>query len=179
MCLRTTDIRIPLDGKIMRKLAINIIVILNIFWFTGCDIRIPCDKKGYGYITAIKTEQISPNDLQQLETLLLGSKFSKLGEEREAIGRGYPHDAYITYLKKLSDKPHHFVEIYIFYTKNPKSTILDHIEINVENSYRGSVIPEIKAEIERYADLIYQHLKKTVKEPLTIENKVVTPPMCL
>lgn len=154
------------------------VLIVSVVFLTGCDLALLCDKKGYGYDTEIKTERLSYGEFDQLESLLLDNGFSLWLPERGAIWRKYKNDTYKTYSKRINEKPFYDVDALIYYVRDDPNEVMHHVEVQVGNIYRGAVNPEIKAEIDRYSNLIYEHLTKTVKGAVIRDHKFLTPPMC-
>lgn len=166
-------------GRKMRRLLVNLILLLAVMLCSGCDYVIRCDKTEYGYHAVIKTDYFSRDDLHKLQSLLVSNGFLELGQEREAIGRGYQGDFYKFFQKKINDRAFYSVDVLIFYVKSSQNDEMSHLEISVGNIYRGNVIAEIKEEIERHSRLIYDYLNKSIKGNIKIEKKTETPPMCL
>lgn len=150
----------------MRWIVIASILIMLIVGIVGCE------KKGYEII--IKTDQIKDSELMRLEEILINEGFETIWRERQL-----PNNEVYTFLeKKLSDKKYLFVEIYIHYIKDRSNTVIQHPIIRIQNWFKGSIISEIKIEIDHLGDLVYQELVNMVgKEKVIIERKEWGPPV--
>lgn len=133
-----------------------------------------CEKTGY--VIELTTNHISYSDVQQFETVLTAKDF-KLGWRERTVETRYPGEVYTVFGKELSDKAYSFVEVYLYYVKDAANDRANHLLIRIVNRHAGLIIPEVKAEIDRMGDLIYQELSGVVgKENVKIERKEVSPP---
>jgi hypothetical protein len=76
--------------------------------------------------------------------------------------------------KKLTDEPYNTVYVFIYYVKDVPNNIADNLRIDVNNVYKGMTKPELKNEIDKIGDLVYQELiDKIGKENVAIGRKEI------
>lgn len=150
----------------MNKTVIWFLLIITTAFMGGCE------KSGYSII--INTNHIKYDDLQQIGKILKGKGFETMVQERKIDIPKYPDEVYILFEKKLDDKPFNFVGIYINYVKDISNNVALNLRIDVHNAYKGMTNMELKGEIDKIGDLVYQELVgKVGKEKVMIECKEI------
>ena len=145
--------------------------------------------KPTGYQISLTIEQGKYSDINRIEVLLEHQGFNVVkyrhngtGEmvewkERKAYPGRYPGEVYTALVKRIDDKKYSWVEIYIYYVKESENK-LSHILIEIGNIYMGLTVPEIKGQIDRFKELIYSELVKTVeKDKVVVQKKEVVSPV--
>ena len=148
----------------MKKTFIWFIWIILVCSITGCEKT--------GYIVIISANRIKYDDLQQMGRMLEGKGFKTVVWETKKDMPKYPDEVYTRFEKKLSDKHFYFVDVYLYYTKDVSNNIARNLRVDVHNIYKGMTITELKDEIDKIGDLVYQELiDKLGKESVVIERK--------
>lgn len=112
------------------------------------------------------------DDLQQIGKILKDKDYQTIVWERKKDMPRYPGELYTLFEKKLSDKPYYLVDIYLIYVKDVPNNIAHNLRIDVSNVYKGITITELKDEIDKIGDLIYQEVVNKVGERnVVIERK--------
>jgi len=148
----------------MKKTFIWFICIILVVFMVGCEKT--------GYIVTICTNRFKYDDLQQIGKILKDKDYQTIVWERKKDMPRYPGELYTLFEKKLSDKPYYLVDIYLIYVKDVPNNIAHNLRIDVSNVYKGITITELKDEIDKIGDLIYQEVVNKVGERnVVIERK--------
>jgi hypothetical protein len=125
-----------------------------------------------GYIVTINTNHIRYGDLQQIARMLNEKGFETVAWEGKKYMPKYSNEVYILFEKKLSSEPYCLVDVFFDYVRDTSNDIARDLRIDVLNIYKGMTNTELKDEIDKIADLVYQELvDKVGKENLVIERK--------
>jgi hypothetical protein len=142
----------------------RLILVFIFILFTGCDKT--------GYIVIISVDHFKYNDLQQIELMLKEKGFETVVWERKKDIPKYFGEVYSLFGKKVSNKPYHFVDVYLNYVKDVPNSVARNLRIEVHNIYMGMNSTELKDEIDKIGDLIYQELVNRVgKGNVLIDRK--------
>jgi len=106
----------------------------------------------------VSTKHIRYDDLQQIGRILEDKDYKAMVWEKKKDMSKYPGELYTLFEKKLSSKPYYVVDIDLSYVKNIPTNIAHNLRIDVGNVYRGMTIAELKNEIDKIGDLVYQEL---------------------
>jgi hypothetical protein len=148
----------------MKKVFIRSILIILIALMVGCEKT--------GYIVIVKTNRIKYDDLQQIGRMLEDKGFKTVVWERKNDMSKYPGQIYTVLEKKLISKPYYVVDIDLNYAKDLPNNFVHNLRIDVSNVYKGITITELKDEIDKIGDLIYQEVVNKVGERnVVIERK--------
>lgn len=165
----------------MKRIIILFILLSFFVGIAGC--------KTTGYKRIIETASINYSNLLQIETMLIAKGFqivtykTEKGDvaewkERSVGHPRYPNEVYTFLLKKLSDEAYWFVDVYVYYVKDIQNNAAHHVRIDVGNIYKGLIVPEIRAEVDKIGDLLYEDIASKVgKEKVTIERREWGPPV--
>lgn len=130
-----------------------------------------CEKTGY--IVIINVDHFKYNNLQQIGIILKDKGFGTVVWERKKDMPKYSDEVYSLFEKKISNKPYHFVGVYLNYVNDVPNSIARNLRIEVHNIYMGMNSTELRNEIDKIADLIYQELvNKVGKGNVLIDRKV-------
>jgi len=125
-----------------------------------------------GYIVIINTNHIKNNDLQQIGKILKDKGFETVVWERKNDMPKYSDEVYTLYEKKLSGKHYYVVDVCVNYVKDVPNSVARNLRIDVHNIYIGMTITELRDEIDKIGDLVYQELvDKVGKENVVIKRK--------
>ena len=148
----------------MKMIFVRSILIILFVLIVGCE-RI-------GYIVTISTNHIGYNDLQRIIRVLKNNSFETVVREKEKDMLRYPDKVSILFEKKVSGKHYYFVDVHLNYIKDVPNNIVHNLRIDVHNIYKGETITELKEEIEKIGDMVYQELvNKVGKENVIMERK--------
>lgn len=148
----------------MKSIFILITLIVFIGVFVGCERT--------GYIITIKTNRVKYDDLQQIGRMLKDKDFKILMWERKKDIQEYPNEFYTLFEKKVSGEHYYLVDVYLDYIKDVPNNIALNLRIDIHNIFKGGTVMELKDEIDKIGDLVYQELvDKVGKENVVIERK--------
>lgn len=148
----------------MRRTFIWVIWIILLVLVVGCEKT--------GYMVIVSTNHIKYDDLQQIGRILEDKDYKTVVWERKKDMPKYPGELYTLFEKRLSSKPYYLVDIYLSYVRNIPNNIAHNLRIDVSNVYKGMTITELKNEIDKIGDLVYQEVvDKVGKENVIIERK--------
>jgi hypothetical protein len=140
--------------------------ILIIFLIVGCGRT--------GYMVVISMNHIKYDDLQQIGRILEDKGFNIVVLERKKDIRKFPGKLYSVFEKKLSSRPYYVVDVDLNYVKDASNNLAYNVRIDISNVYKGMTITELKEEIDKVGDLVYQGLvNKAGKENVVIERKEI------
>ena len=140
--------------------------ILIIFLIVGCGRT--------GYMVVISMNHIKYDDLQQIGRILEDKGFNIVVLERKKDIRKFPGELYSVFEKKLSSRPYYVVDVDLNYVKDASNNLAYSVRIDIGNVYKGMTITELKEEIDKVGDLVYQELvNKAGKENVVIERKEI------
>jgi hypothetical protein len=92
--------------------------------------------------------------------------------ERKTGIQKNPNEVHTFFEKKLSSKPYYLVSVHLTYVKDIPNNIVLNFKVDVHNIYKGMTAAELKDEIDKIGDLIYQELvDKVGKENVVMEHK--------
>lgn len=153
-----------IKGETMKSICIWSILIILFVCMIGCEKT--------GYIVFINSNNIKYNDLQQIVRMLKDKGFEIVVWERKKDMPKYPDEVYTLFEKKLSSRPYYFVDVYFDYVKDIPNNIARNLRIEIHNVYKGTTIIELKEEIDKIGNLVYQELvDKVGKGNVVIERK--------
>jgi len=148
----------------MKSIFISFILIILVGISVGCERR--------GYIITIKTNEIKYDDLQQIGIMLKDRDFKTLMWERKKDMEKYPNEVFTLFEKKVNGKHYYFVDVYLEYIKEVPNNIAVNLRLDIHNVYKGGTITELKDEIDKIGDMVYQELIDKVGEKnVEIERK--------
>lgn len=148
----------------MKRICTWSILIILVILVLGCEKT--------GYIVTINTNHIKYSDLQQIGRMLEERGFKITVWERKKDMPKHLDEVYTLFEKKLDSEPYYFVDVYFVYAKDIPNNIARNLSIDVHNIYKGMSIAELKEEIDKIGDFVYQELvDKVGKENVLIERK--------
>ena len=151
-------------------------IVFSLFFFVLFIFVFGCAREGY--IVRMETNQARYGDLKQIESKLSDQGYKVQWEERPVENYRYPGEVYTLLHKLLQDKPFYWVDIYLLYVKEEKTDLALYPRIDIGNIYRGLIIPEVKIEIDRLGDSVYQDLSdKAGKQKVKMDRRAVVPPV--
>ena len=111
---------------------------------------------------------------KKIVRMLEDKGFKRVVWERKKDMPKYPNEVYALLEKKIGDKPYYIVAVYLYYTKDMPNSVAHNFKIDVHNVYKGMTITELKDEIDKIGDSVYQELvDKVGKEKVLIERKEI------
>ena len=150
----------------MKSIFFLFVLIISTGFMGGCEKT--------GYIVIMKTNHIKYDDLQQIGRMLKDKGFETVVWEGKKDMPKYPDVVYTLFEKKLSGKHYYIVDVYLNYIKDTPNNVARNLRIDVHNVYKGMTIIELRDEIDKIGDLIYQKLvDKVAKENVVIERKEI------
>ena len=150
----------------MKTTIILFILIIMTAFLAGCEKS--------GYLVVINTDRIEYEDLQQIGKILKDKGFETKVWERKTNMPKYPGEVYTLFEKKVNGKSYNFVDVYLHYVKDISNNITHNLRIYVHNVYNGMTNIELKGEIDKIGDLVYQELvDKVGKGNVVIERKEI------
>lgn len=148
----------------MKSICIWFILIVLAGFMVGCEKT--------GYIVIIKIDHIKYDALHQTRSVLKDRGFETVVWEKKKDMAKYPDEVYTLFEKKLSSRPYYFVDVYFDYVKDTPNNIARNLRIEIHNVYKGMTTIELKEEIDKVGDLVYQEVvDKVGKGNVVIERK--------
>jgi hypothetical protein len=111
-----------------------------------------------GYLIIINTNEIKYDDLKQIGNMLKDKGFQTKVWERKTDMPKYSDKVYTLFEKRVSSKPYYTVGVHLTYEKGTPNNIVRNLEVDVHNIYKGMSVAELREEIDRIGDWIYQEL---------------------
>jgi hypothetical protein len=150
----------------MKNGIVCFVLILLTGFMSGCE--------KIGYMVVVSTKQVSYDDLQNIGRTLEEKGFKTVIWERKKDIPKYSAEVYTLFEKKLGSKPYYIVTVHLAYVKDMPSSVVRNFKVDVRNINKGMTVDELKEEIDRTGDLIYQKLvDKVGKENVVIERKEI------
>ena len=86
-------------------------------------------------------------------------------------------DVYTLLKKDITNKQHEDILVMISFTKDESSNNANNFKVAIYNHFVGSIVPEIKNEIDELGDLVFKHLSNTLgADNVIISRKEWGPP---
>jgi hypothetical protein len=117
-----------------------------------------CGCQKIGYMVIVNTREVRYDDLQHIGKILQEKGFKGVIWERKKDMPRYLGEVYTVFEKKLRDEPYYIVSAHLTYVRDIPSGVVRNLEVGVRNIHKGMTVDELKEEIDRSGDLIYQNL---------------------
>ena len=131
-----------------------------------------------GYMVVINTKQARYDDLQHIRRRLEEKGYKTVIWERKKDMPKYDDEVHSLLEKKLGSKQYYVVSVHLSYVKDKPGNIVHNLEVDVRNIRKGMTVGQLKEEIDRTGDLIYQELvDKVGVENVTIKREEIHHPL--
>lgn len=151
---------------LFRKIEQGSIFIIILAFIFGCDLwMLGSERTGYRVI--IETAQIDYNSVQKIEKVIIGRDYQYIYNDAEngvkekwrerkidLVGARYADEVQTGFIKIffVNDQQER-VDVYMRYVKETNLDAL-HLMIEIENWWRGGIVPELKTEIDKTANVV-------------------------
>lgn len=145
----------------MKNIIVWFVLIVLIGFMSGCVM--------IGYAVIVNTKQVRYDDLQHIRKRLEEEGYKTVIWERKKDMPKYVDEVHSLFEKKLGSKRYYVVSVHLSYVKDKPRNIVHNLEVDVRNIREGMLVGQLKEEIDRTGDLMYQELVDKVGE----ENVVI------
>jgi hypothetical protein len=154
----------------MKNIIVRFVLIVLISFMSGCVM--------IGYMVIVNTKQVRYDDLQHIRRRLEEKGYKTVIWERKKDMPKHVDEVHTLFEKKLSSKPYYVVSVHLSYVKDKPGNIVRNLEVDVRNIRKGMTVDQLKEEIDRTGDLIYQELvDKVGKENVVIKRVEIHHPL--